>query len=551
MITGMSDSGNSQENEGKTQAGETAGGRAEAIPDGASEAAAPEAGKGLPAFDPAAETSYSLPEIKRSSARGGAVTMLAQGAGVVIQLTSTVVLARLLRPAEYGVIAMVAAVTAFAGLFRDLGLSASTIQRKEINDKQVSTLYWVNVAVGALLTLATAGAAPLVAWFYDRPELAPVTVALSFGFLIGSFGTQPGALLNRNMRFGRLAVANLAGAFLSVLLSIGLAVGGMSYWSLVIGSLGGAVLTSLLLNFLSGWWPGLPLRGTGLRAVLRYGANITAFDFANYFHRNLDNVLIGRFWGADVLGLYTRAYQLLMFPIQNLRNPIMAVAFPAMSRLQDQPEHFRVYYRQVTALVAFLSMPLTAFLMVSSHLVIRVLLGPQWLGAVPIFSVLAIVAFIQPSYSLIGVVMLSSGNSRQYLRVGLFNTALYTLGFVIGVRFGAVGLAIGYAIATYLVIVPSLSMSFAGTSVRPSDFWRAVALPGSASLLAGAVLFFTSPMWKQVPPTLGLAMAAALFAVIYLAAFLVLPGGKSLFKTHTGVLRYLRKERSVENPDSR
>jgi polysaccharide transporter, PST family len=471
--------------------------------------------------------------------------MLAQGGGLVLQLTSTIVLARLLGPAEYGVIAMVAAVTAFAGLFRDLGLSTSTIQRKEISDAQLSTLFWVNVTIGAILTALTIAASPLVAWFYGRPELTAVTMALSLSLVIGSFGTQPGALLNRKMRFGHLAIANLAGATLSVLVSITLALRGLSYWALVAGTLTGGFLTTLLLNLLSGWRPGSPVRHSGVRSMLAYGANITAFDFANYFHRNLDNILIGRVWGADALGLYSRAYQLLMFPIQNLRNPIMAVAFPAMSRLQDQPEQFRRYYRQVTCFLASLSMPLTAFLAVSSQPIIDVVLGPQWLGAVPIFSVLAVVAFIQPAYSLVGLVMLSSGNARGYLRVGLFNVAVYILGFVVGVRFGPVGLAAGYAVATYLIIVPSLSMSFRGTAIKQSDFWIAVAVPGCASLCAAAVLYFALSRWSGATTPVALAVGAGLFAAIYFGLYLLLPGGKSSLKTHASLFRLLRKADSV------
>jgi PST family polysaccharide transporter len=494
--------------------------------------------------DPANEE-YSIADIKRSSARGGVVTILAQGAGLVIQLTSTIVLARLLLPSEYGIIAMVAAITAFAGLFRDLGLSASTIQRKQINEKQLSTLYWINVGVGAILTVVTAAMAPLVAWFYNRPELTAVTVALSFGFLIGSFGTQPGALLNRNMEFGRLATANLAGALLTVVVSIALALRGQGYWSLVIGSLGGALVTSVLLNLLSGWRPGLPTRGTGLRATLAYGANITAFDFVSYFHRNLDNILIGRVWGADALGLYSRAYALLMFPIQNVRAPINAVAFPAMSRLQDRPEELRAYYLSTTRLIAFVSMPLTAFLFVTSNPIIRITLGEEWVRAASIFSYLAVAAFIQPAAGLAGSLLLSQGHSRRYFACGFFNTVVLSVAFVAGLPWGPEGVALAYAIGNYIILYPWLREAFKGSAVNFGAFAAACAWPALVSVMATAVVILWQRWTVIHNPWLEVATAAAVFAIVILPQLFFTKGGRAQITLLRNVLAQLRAKKNA------
>ena len=494
-------------------------------------------------LDPAKQE-YSLADIKRSSARGGAITMLSQGAGLVLQLTSTIVLARLLRPEEYGVIAMVVAVTAFAGLFRELGLSASTIQRKEINDKQLSTLYWVNVLIGVVLTIATAAASPLVAWFYKRPELIPVTLALSLNLLVASFGTQQSALLNRNMQFGRLAAANLAGALVTVVLSIALAVRGLSYWSLVFGSLAGGLVTSLLLNLLSGWRPGLPTRGTGLRATVAYGANITAFDFVNYFQRNLDNILIGRVWGANALGFYSRAYALLMFPIQNIRGPINAVAFPAMSRLQDRPNELRAYYLSTTRLIAFLSMPLTAFLFVTSEPIVRIVLGEEWVRAASIFSYLAMAAFIQPAAGLAGSLLLSQGNSRRYFACGFFNAVVLSLCFVGGLPWGPEGVALAYAIGNYLVLYPWLRWAFKGSPINFGAFAAACSWPALVSITAGAVVIL-SQHWAVIPNSwMEVLAAGAVFAIVILPQLFFTKGGRAQVALFRNVLAQLRTNKS-------
>lgn len=480
--------------------------------------------------------SVDVASLKRKSARGGVVTVVAQGLTIAIQLASTVILARLLSPQDYGIIAMVLAVTNFAGVFRDLGLSSAAIQKDRLTSAQQSNLFWLNVAMGGFLTLLVSAASPLVVWFYSKPELLWVTVALSLNFLIGSFSSQHGAMLVRNMQFGRKAVPAIAGATIALAVSVTLAISGWSYWSLVWGNLAGAVVTTSLLFALSPFRPAWMKRGAGIRQMVQFGANVTAFDFINYFHRNLDNVLIGKFMGADALGLYSRAYALLMLPISNLRGPITAVGYPALSRLQDQPEAFRDYYRKTTRLLALGSMPFTAFLFVSADEVVRLLLGPAWSGSAPIFAVLALVAFVQPVITLWGIVTLSRGMSRRYLHLGLFNAGSSALGFVAGLPWGAVGVAVGYAVATYVTAVPILAWAFRGTPLRLADFFSSTFRPAVASLVAAGLC---SVFWSDFGGVEGftrLMWAFAMFLPAYLLTLLVLPHGRSDFRLISSIL---------------
>jgi PST family polysaccharide transporter len=275
--------------------------------------------------------SQDLHDLKRASLRSGMVTVTAQVVTIAIQLVSTVTLARLLSPADYGLLAMVMVVTSFAGLFRDFGLSSAAIQRGDLTAAQQNGLFWLNLSIGGVLTVVLALAAPLVAWFYGEPRLTAIATVLSRTFLLASAGTQSGASLIREMKFGRHAVATIGGALVSLAVSIVAALRGEGYWALVWGNIAGTSATALLLLVLASFRPTWPRRATGTRSLVSFGASITAFDFVNYFQRNLDNILIGKFWGPDVLGLYSRAYQLLMFPINAIRGPINSVAFPAMS----------------------------------------------------------------------------------------------------------------------------------------------------------------------------------------------------------------------------
>jgi PST family polysaccharide transporter len=260
--------------------------------------------------------------------------------------------------------------------------------------------------------------------------------------------------------------------------------------------------------------------------MVGFGANITAFDLVNYFHRNLDNLLIGKFWGADALGLYSRAYQLLMFPITAIRGPINAVAFPAMSRLQRQPEEYRNYYRKITHLLALISMPITAFLFVASEPLIEFLLGNKWAGVSPLFSILAIAGFIQPTASLRGLVLMSLGNGKKYFRWGIINAIFISLGFTIGVKWGPEGVAWSYVVTTYLILPFSLMYVFYGTPVRPSDYWKSIRSPAIASIVAAVVSTYThSTLLTDASNIASIAWISLCFAASLCGMFVILSFG--------------------------
>jgi len=468
------------------------------------------------------EAAIDMADLKRKSVRGGMVTMASQGVSIVVQLASTVILARLLTPDDYGTIAMVLAITAFAGLFRDLGLSSAAIQKKDLTDAQQSNLFWLNVAMGAALTVIVAAASPLVGWFYGKPELIPVTIALSFSFLIGSLGAQHTARLIRDMQFGRKAAATISGSLVTLAVAVACALNGLAYWALVWGNLAGAAVTTLLLFLLSPFWPGWYQKGAGIREMLKFGAHVTAFDFVNYFHRNLDNILIGRFWGTAALGMYSRAYSLLMMPINAIRGPINAVAFPAMSSLISNPKEYRHYYKSMLRVLAFLTMPMAALLYVCSESLINLALGPQWAEVSTLFSILAIAGFVQPVSSQRGLVLLSHGAGRKYLTQGIIAAVVTCSGFLAGIPFGAKGVAIGYVIAVWVIAYPLYVYSIKGTSLKKLDLARAVASPAILSVFAAAITYvITILLFANQGSLPKLISQLAIFSCVFLAPLLL------------------------------
>ena len=405
--------------------------------------------------------------LKQTAARGGAITAGSQVVTFVLNLGSTAVLARLLTPGDFGLIAMVTAVTGFVGLFKDMGLSAAVVQRAEVTHRQVSTLFWINLAMCGALAVVVAAASPLIAWFYGEPRLTWIAAALAIDFAVSGLLLQHQAILNRRMRFAALVTAQLTARAASYAVAITLAWWGLGYWALVAMTLSYTAFFTVALWIASGWLPGLPTRKAGVRAMLGFGANLTAFNFLHYITRNLDNLLIGKFRGEAPLGLYTKAYSLLMLPLSQINGPLTAVMVPTLSRLQHQPARFARGYLKGVSLSMMFTAPLTAFLFFWSEEMIHLVLGPQWTAAAPIFRILAIAAILQPLGNTTGWLLIPLGRTDRLLRWKLMTGWLTPLLFVIGVlMYGVEGVAWALVIGVAVVTVPTIWYSARGTAVR-------------------------------------------------------------------------------------
>lgn len=488
--------------------------------------------------------SKSLDDLKKASVLGGLFTIGARLCSVGIQISSTVILARLLEPEAFGLIAMVLVITQFAGLFKDMGLSSAAIQTKTLNEQQQSNLFWVNAGLGLFLTVLVSSLAPAVAWFYDSPELMAVTVVMSFKFFISSLGSQHDARLLREMRYVVRTIAEVSGALAGLAVSVLLALRGLSLWALVWGNLTLVSVHSVIL-LCWGWFPlKSPRARSGSKPLLKFGANVTGFEFVNYFHRNLDNLLIGRVWGADALGFYSRAYTLLMLPITSIRVPLQAVAFPALSRLQNEPDAYRVYFQRVLFILGLFTIPLASFAWLAAEPLIIFVLGANWSEVVPIFAILAVASIIQPVTGLRGVVLLSLGLGRKFLHWGILNAVLTSLAFLIGIRWGATGVARAYTIAIYLILQPSLHYVFHKTPLRPSDFWIGIWRPLASSM--GALMIVT--LAKFFVPINGGPLTNLFFLAFFYFGFFgvlytTLPGGfRSVKWIYSLILSTLRRK---------
>jgi PST family polysaccharide transporter len=483
-------------------------------------------------------------DLRGRSVRGGLLNLTSKGTQFLIQTTATVILARLLTPAAFGLVAMVSTVTGLAQAFADLGLSEATIQRKEITRDQVTALFWVNVVIGLGLMLLTMALSPVIAKFFHDPRLMNIALLSSLTFLFGGLRVQPDALLKRQMRFLALAIRDIASYAIAVPIAITLAWRGAGYWALVALPLIFNFIQMSLSWLMIRWRPGLPRRGARVRSMIAFGGNVAASYFVITMSRSADNVLIGWYWGAGPLGLYSRAYNLLMLPVNQLIVPAGSVAVPTLSRIQDNPERFAHYYLRAVNLIIWGCAPIFSFLFVAAQPVITLLLGHQWRDAAPIFQLLAISALGQVLLESTMWLFISQGRSWQLLLLLLVVSPLLILSYATGLTFGIKGVALSGSL-TLLALLPGiLKFTFRGTNLTLRRLGRAILFPVSlclvAVLSAEMILRYVAPdrIFRQ------LLVSAAVFTAVFLLSSLV-PAVQMEIAALRNVLQELRPSRQT------
>jgi PST family polysaccharide transporter len=427
-------------------------------------------------------TEHLQADLKGRAVRGGMLTFTSQVAQFVMQSVATVVLARLLTPADFGLVAMVTAITGLGQAFADLGLSEATIQHPEISHDQVSTLFWINVAIGLTLTAITAALAPALAWFYREPRLIGITLLVSLTFLIGGLRVQHDALLKRQMRFPSLVIRDVTAYALAVPVAIVLAWRGAGYWAIVALPLT-LNLTSMSLSWvMARWVPGLPRRCGEVRSLIAFGGNVAASYMILNLNRSADCVLIGWYWGASPLGLYSRALNLLLLPVRQLGLPASSVAVPAFSRVQDEPERLARYYLRTANVIMWISAPIFGFLFVAAVPVIVLALGSRWVEAAPVFQILAIFALGQLLYDSTVWLLVSRGQSLRLLKLVLVSSPIMIGSYAIGLRFGIKGVALSGSLVLLAMFPWILKFSFRGTNLTLRRLGQAILYPVLACL---------------------------------------------------------------------
>jgi PST family polysaccharide transporter len=479
------------------------------------------------------------------TARGGAVTIASQGVKFLTSMAATVILARLLTPQDYGLIGMVAILINFVSMFQYMGLSTATIKWAELNHQQVSTLFWLNMALSTAIMLVTLASAPLIAWFFGESRLIWITVGYAISIMFTGLYIQHEAILSRQMRFAAIAIIDIA----SILIGFGAAIVaawfGAGYWALLLNQLVMTLVTVAGAWLACKWRPGLPSRGSGIRSILSFGGGITGFNVASFFSRNLDNALIGKFWGAQQLGVYSKAYQMLLMPMQQINAPLVAVAVPALSRLVDTPARYRAAYLKILEKISILSMPGVVFMIATSDWLILFLLGPQWGGTARIFAVLGLAAVIQPVTRTTLWLFTTQGRGREIFTWGVMSAIIAVVSIIAGLPWGAVGVAASYA-ATDLFLGMPLLFWYAGRRgpVRTGDLYRTI-FPAASASVCSLVILLLCRQWLEGFQQLfaRLSIAFGITLAVSLVVLASLPTGRLAIRSFKEMLMMLLKRK--------
>jgi PST family polysaccharide transporter len=471
-------------------------------------------------------------DVRRRALEGGLVQLGGQAALAVVSVVSTMILARLLRPADFGLLAMVAPLTVLVGTFRELGLTMATVQAPTLETRQSSGLFWLALALNVGVALLLVAAAPAAAWFYGEPRLVPITIALAVGVFFLGLSAQHEALLVRRMQFPALMRNVLRASLAGVAVAIGAALLGAGYWALVLQSVvfsgvrtAGIWRASPWRPAWLGWRPSRVLEG--VRDLVSYGVHYMGFQALGTVGRNTDRVLVGYYTGATGVGLYDAAYRWAHYPIQHVFPPLYGVAVSGLSRTQHDPDAYRAACRAGFVPVLAALLPVLAFMAVEAESAIRVLLGERWLAAAPVFRILCVAYFFNCMARLTTWLFLSRGNTRRQFRWALVYTPVMAAGAWIGVQWGVVGAAWGVAAATILLAGPRVAFCLADSPLTWGDFLGIVSRPALTSAAAAGALLAARrilPLPEGGPAWL--AAAALVFAAAYAAAWATTPGGR-------------------------
>jgi polysaccharide transporter, PST family len=383
--------------------------------------------------------------LKHRSVHGAVLTFGAQGFRIVLQLGSQIVMMHLLDPAAFGLIAMIMPVLSLVQIFNELGLTQATIQRSEITHDDLSALFWISLGISGGLAVILALAAPLVAIFYHEPRLVPVVICSASLLLLSGASAQQIALMNRRMRYAALATIDVACAAMAVCVGIATALAGFGYWSLVLMQAANSLTIAMLAWALSDWRPSWRPRATGALELVRFGGHLTAFNVLGYAENNLGNILLGRLCGSVALGIYDRAFKLVIVPWWQISLPVARVAIALLSRLRGCDElYIRAHHRMLQGLL-LAALPGLIWASMSADRLVPMVLGPDWSAAVPVVSWLSLATTLVPFGSGAYWLYVSQGRVADQLRWGCVSATAVIVSMVIGVYWGPVGVARSYA----------------------------------------------------------------------------------------------------------
>jgi O-antigen/teichoic acid export membrane protein len=447
--------------------------------------------------------------MRRTVLRGIAWKGVSQIVLQVSRAVVAIVIARLLAPHDYGLAAMALVFASLVLVFSDLALGAALVQRRTLTEDDRSTVFWMSMAAGATFTLLGLAASGPIADFYGEPAVRPLFAALSLAFVVTSLGTVQSALLTRTMDFRRLELTVMIGNIGGAVVGVAAALDGRGAWAIILQQLVTAALSSLLLFVVCPWRPHLRFSLDSLRSLRAFSANVFGQRVLYYLHRNTDNLLVGRFVGASALGVYGLAYNVMLVPFTRLAGPLQEVLFPAFSRIQDDPRRIADAWIRVTRLVAALALPALVGLAIVAPDFVHIVLGRRWAGVTPVLQILVWVGLLQSLQTLNSGILIALDRTQLLFRYSLVFFAAHLVAFLVGVQFGIIGVAAGYAISSTLVEPVFSWLTSRALGISPLEVPRALVGVAQATVAMGVAVLTARIVLVHAHTAPGLRLLAA------------------------------------------
>lgn len=480
------------------------------------------------------------------AARGAGTMALSQVVRIGLQLFGIVILARLLMPSDYGLIAMATALVGIAEVLRDFGLAPAAIQAKTLNAAERSNLVWANTGLGLVLAGLVACAAWPIGTLYGDPRLILVVLALAPIFLFNGIASQFRADLSRGMNFALLARIEVTAQVLAILAGVGTAMIGIGYWAIVIQQTVQALSVLILVIYCAPWRIQMYDRSVSLLRFFKYGGSLLGTQLLVYATSNLDSVLIGARFGAAQLGLYNRAFQMLVLPLNQISSPATRVALPVLSRIQSDEFEFHRFVLRGQLCLTWLVLPAFSFVAVNSVEVVTLLLGDQWIAASTIFSLLAVGGIFQTLSYTTYWVFLAKGLTASNLRFALITRTVMLAALCCGALVSVHAVAAAYSVSLILIwLLGLLWIARVGQFRSRGAFQQGL---GTLCLVAlsSTASYFTSSYFDELDAVYRLLVSGAAFAAAFSVVVAVIPFWRRQASDIFRILRLSRRRSGAE-----
>jgi len=475
--------------------------------------------------------------LKQKTIHGVMWSGISQAGKQISQFVITAILARLLSPKDFGLLGMATVFTGFAAIFGELGISSALIQKQDIDEAHLSSAFWLNIMVGVSLTTIFILMAPLIARFYNKPELRMILMIMSVNFILSSFTIIQQTVLTKEMNFKALTIRDIVGIILSGVVGISFAYKGYGVWSLVYQLLSFTFINSILLWKLSKWRPKFIFSKQSIVDIFHFSVNLTGFNIVNYFARNTDQLLIGKFLGAQALGFYSLAYRLMLYPLQNISAVIGKVMFPAFSKVQNNLEKVRNAYKKMVKAISLVTFPMMASLFIIVPEFVNAVFGPKWEPIIILVRIFCICGAVQSVGTTVGNILLSQGRADLQFKMQIFSTPIVVASIIIGMKWGIVGVAIFYTFQSLIWVHISFYITNRIINLKYHEFYLKLINSYLIGFIILAILFFLKYL-ITLPVYYKIAALILIGTVVY--STLLFVAGEIYFKDRKLIIKVLQ-----------